>query len=565
MPVGLQLNIGMKYRGESQQNSSSPTIRRPPPPIGMMLMHGHEGHHGDSITRTRRVGRNRSRSISIIRALLLVIVVALFAFYVFLVSKISIPKESGVITASSNRDVILVGRKGTTDNTLIKADNLTQADDYGASRDDLKEELPILLLRLPDETNITKQELLLVQDDHDLNKITTEEAAGGKSTSDHLLSVPFFVYDEFLHNEELLNFTEMYHADAYDRMHKDGKYNTKVLDETNVTFEEYLNEFRYYKHAGDIHFVRSALEHPMRVFDPKQAKLFVVPALLTMDLVDRIYRYKETEKKTSQHMKRIERFLRDSPWFKRNNGNDHIVPIAYFRAQWISRYAPRLLRCNVVQMFEVDNDPNFVHADYIHERAMYKIFYVGSPCDMIAHDEKTQDFVFIGSLFNKHGQGNRFFRNRRDICNWLPNSTTYTHAVCGHGDKCMNLPRALVGFHARGDTISANRLFDTILSGTVPIFTLKPQYRSQPEWYDWSKLSYFADVENKTQFLSDIDEIMSNRTDIMVKTRNLLENKDLFDWQTNVPFDVYMVSECILLFANMHSLYHIFSFPLLSY
>jgi hypothetical protein len=62
--------------------------------------------------------------------------------------------------------------------------------------------------------------------------------------------------DEFLHNEELLNFTEMYHADAYDRMHKDGKYNTKVLDETNVTFEEYLNEFRYYKHAGDIHFVR---------------------------------------------------------------------------------------------------------------------------------------------------------------------------------------------------------------------------------------------------------------------------------------------------------------------
>jgi hypothetical protein len=35
---------------------------------------------------------------------------------------------------------------------------------------------------------------------------------------------------------------------------------------------------------------------------------------------------------------------------------------------------------------------------------------------------------------------------------------------------------------------------------------------------------------------------MKNKTDIIVKTQNVRDNMDLFNWETNVPFDVYMVS-----------------------
>ena len=55
-------------------------------------------------------------------------------------------------------------------------------------------------------------------------------------------------------------------------------------------------------------------------------------------------------------------------------------------------------------------------------------------------------------------------------------------------------------------------------------------------------LSYFADVSSQDNFLRDIDKIMSNKTDIMVKTQNVRDNMDLFNFQTNVPFDVFMVS-----------------------
>lgn len=86
--------------------------------------------------------------------------------------------------------------------------------------------------------------------------------------------------------------------------------------------------------------------------------------------------------------------------------------------------------------------------------------------------------------------------------------------------------------------MSANRLFDTLLSGTVPVFTLKDQYKSQSDFYDWDKISYFANVSNETAFLEDMNKNLSNKTDIMVKTKNVLDNRDLFDWQTLVPFDV---------------------------
>ncbi len=76
----------------------------------------------------------------------------------------------------------------------------------------------------------------------------------------------------------------------------------------------------------------------------------------------------------------------------------------------------------------------------------------------------------------------------------------------------------------------------------MPIFTLKEQYFTLPEWFDWDQIFYFADAGNETQFHLDIERIMRNKTDIFLKTRNVLENAEIFNWQTNVPFDIYMMS-----------------------
>eukprot|EP00979_Chaetoceros_neogracilis_P015493 scaffold6015_cov278-Chaetoceros_neogracile.AAC.12 len=387
------------------------------------------------------------------------------------------------------------------------------------------------------ETQSTETNGIYVDNNQDSDPDPATDTTGNKTPEEYLLQLPFYIYEDFLHDANLLNFTAMHHK----ALKEQPAIGHIVANEANVTFEEYLNNNRFYKHSGDIHFVRSALEHPMRVLNPEEAKIFVVPSLITMDIADHFYHSKKDKLLSKLHLKRINTFLRDSPFFKRNDGADHIAPIAFMRGGTVvQRSAPLLARCNLVQFYEGPADQSYIHPEYRDKRAMYKIFKLGaSPCNMTAFDKKTKNFAFIGALFRMRHGHNKHFQNRRDICKWL-SYTNYTYDVCGHGDKCPNLSQAFLGFHARGDLISADRLFATMLSGTVPIFTLKPQYKSQPDWYDWDTISYFANVENKTTFFADIDKIMSNKTDIMVKTKNVLENRDLFDWHTNVPFDIYM-------------------------
>mmetsp|Transcript_1507 Transcript_1507/g.2758 ORF Transcript_1507/g.2758 Transcript_1507/m.2758 type:complete len:175 (-) Transcript_1507:481-1005(-) len=172
---------------------------------------------------------------------------------------------------------------------------------------------------------------------------------------------------------------------------------------------------------------------------------------------------------------------------------------------------------------------------------MYPIFYVGSPCEV--EETKSSDMVFIGRMNKfRHGFQKLFKKFRKYPCEWIQKDGNYTTSVCGYGEKCPNLAKALLGFHFRGDTLSANRLFDTILSGTVPVFTIHEQYNSVPNWYDWEQISFFADVMNKTHFMKDLSDIKQNKSNVILKTQNVLNDKDLFDWQTLIPFDVYTVS-----------------------
>ena len=142
-----------------------------------------------------------------------------------------------------------------------------------------------------------------------------------------------------------------------------------VENKTKVTFQEYLDGNRYHHYAGDIHFVRSALEHPMQVLKPEDAKLFVVPTLFTMDSIHRMYGSAAEGRSPEGHLERIDAFLASSPCFKRNDGADHIAPITLFSGEWIIQYAPMLARYNMVQYYD---NPSYVHPNYTDKRAMFK-------------------------------------------------------------------------------------------------------------------------------------------------------------------------------------------------
>jgi len=116
---------------------------------------------------------------------------------------------------------------------------------------------------------------------------------------------------------------------------------------------------------------------------------------------------------------------------------------------------------------------------------------------------------------------------------------------CGSGLQCPALAQAKYGFHTRGDTFGSNRLLDTILSGTVPVFTKEEQYDILPSWIDWRKLSVLlpmTDDKTEIQFLTELDEILRDEDGYNDRHEAVLRHGDLLDWNTLHPLDLYMYS-----------------------
>lgn len=329
-----------------------------------------------------------------------------------------------------------------------------------------------------------------------------ESKPHSRNVQSHLLQVPFYIYEDLL-------------------------WFDTVKIHNNLTLQEWRQK-RNPKHMDDYWFSKAALEHPMRTWDPSQARLFIVPTLLN-ELADQLAFHQKgicvggTCDKNLVEL--VEKSLAESPWYQKNQGRDHIVVASHYAAHSVFRDATHLKNCNMIG-FEAKkfNNPN---------RFTLPSMYVGTRCPL---QHKTSDFAMVASLKNI-----TTFASRRQICSWLK-QTSYSVEACGWGRQCPNLARARFGFHVRGDTFGSNRLFDTMLSGTIPIFTLREQYNILPSFVDWQSLSYFADVRDRTEFLARLRSFVGgeNLIEYTTKLKHLLDNRDLVDWSTLVPFDVYM-------------------------
>jgi hypothetical protein len=340
--------------------------------------------------------------------------------------------------------------------------------------------------------------------------------------SSTLLSVPYYVYEELI---------------WLDNATLDGISLQEAIEENKV--------FPNPKHNDDYWFMKASLTHPMRTYNPEEAKLFVVPSLSNIIMHTSIYYTKE---KLCWRgicgrplMEYIDNVLTESPWFQRNAGADHLASVGYhgwFNQRFKGKQFKSIQNCNVV---------GFCGGVKINsaDRLFFQKLYVGTACPQSS--EKTHDFTMVASLRPK----DKRFRSRQHICDWMGGgasinvtnehrATNYSMPVCGPGQQCPTLSNSRFGFHVRGDSYGANRLADTLLSGTVPIFTMKEQYTTVPDWFDWDKISYFADVTNKTSFLASINSILADKEGYQTRLQNVLNDRDLFDWRTEAPFDTYM-------------------------
>jgi len=198
-------------------------------------------------------------------------------------------------------------------------------------------------------------------------------------------------------------------------------------------------------------------------------------------------------------------------------------------------------------------------------RHSFTSYHVGTPCPVYEGEEKPYDVAMVATTKRKFKA--RQFKARRNICKWIENinknvavnrssTSLIRNAGCGKGQQCPTLAHAKFGFHVAGDTYSSQRLMDTILSGTVPIFTHLHQYELAGDWIDWSQLSYYLPVEDgkghsvtrhsllppaeQGIFGQRLRDILQDEGGYKSRHHKLLEHIPLFDYTTLYPFDTYM-------------------------
>jgi len=325
----------------------------------------------------------------------------------------------------------------------------------------------------------------------------------------------------------------------------------------------------------------------MRTDNASEAALFYVPTPLnavSMFGQRLCHHTKDGETLCGREiLKRDGKALRESKWYQKSLGRDHVVVMSSYIHDYLKRkevhldeyntnvfqsrlgaapgittsshdfdfadYAPMsMLRCNHItwenRVMRVPQNGELK----LPERFALPSFYVGRRCS-VRQGPVSNDFALIASFET----WNQKIGERIKLCDVLKrNDTSFRVDACGPGKQCPALAQAKFGFHVRGDTPGSNRLMDTILSGTVPIFTHEKQYGVLPSFIDWRKLSYFADIKaDRKTLVRSLRAIVQDERGYAKRRKAVLRNLKLFDYSTKLPFEMYMYHFSLLIYPNL--------------
>lgn len=359
----------------------------------------------------------------------------------------------------------------------------------------------------------------------------------------YLLSVPFYVYEEFA----WINGTI---AD---------------LPIASVMRNHSFNGTNRFKHGDDYWFLQASLKHPMRTRSINEAKLFFVPMLLNQFdyyVNKKGRRLCVNERCNMELLNYTSEQIKASTAFQQYP-EKHVIVRSHFLPVsdvWDENKRQRPGYAEFfLEMLPKMNAVIFEGIDFLHsippkkERYEYPSRYtlpaykVGTACRNSLGAKKDIDVTMVGEVR---------FRHRQNLCSWLNRSSSIS-SYCGKGDRCPALAHAKLGFHVVGDTLGSQRLMDTILCGTVPVFTNLDQFKVQGTWIDWKQLSYYLPLNHKPEqrkskksaaqakaieqeFISGLEAILNDHEGYQRRLKTVLDHIPFFDLSTLYPFDTFM-------------------------
>ena len=278
-------------------------------------------------------------------------------------------------------------------------------------------------------------------------------------------------------------------------------------------FDVYWNHCRHplWSKGVEISWLKRLRHHPWRTKDPDEAMIFVIPAMFSTAVYNVTENGFFCDKSPEYLSHKLYRAVHESPYYKRNWGQDHMVVISYFKGQaWVTQHAERwkAMMANMTVATHVVNN-HYLHIDqrdYNQTRPPCRVS-VGHQTGNISQlnlpvpkpDEIKHTFFFLGQSV-----GANYYRERRIAMNHFHRVGTNNFIVASQCEKmkrgtnlaggypecteeymrnngsvgcCMQEPmeykeylnklvHANFSLNIRGGDAGSSRTFDAILVGT---------------------------------------------------------------------------------------------------
>ena len=255
-------------------------------------------------------------------------------------------------------------------------------------------------------------------------------------------------------------------------------YVPSIIYQEKIPFYVYTNHSQYltclpaakkafaqwsdYFHGDDVIWNKLILEHPWRVLDPEQAKIFIVPALINFRADRRKVRC-GSNPSLDQHslMDSMAKYIISTEHYQKNNGIDHLIVSSHFKIRnnpkWklFSSDFSKMLKNMTFGNFEIKDNANYNFGRYRKWFAQWRCSIVVPYVDyskmtsqytsienqeIIEKEQMTFEswknrhysFLFMGGL-----DGRRSYFTRRNL-NWKCKEGFFSSAINGRTKQPFN-------------------------------------------------------------------------------------------------------------------------------
>ena len=370
---------------------------------------------------------------------------------------------------------------------------------------------------------------------------------------------------------------------------------------SNCTVVNSSSKYSSYKHSDDYWFGQAAhrpnaiSNNIQRVFEPEKATIYIVPALLNLisaSTKNRGFKIFCCYDICDENLiEKLNIALISSPWYRKNNGLDHLIVASHFFTKNYLKNAKAISSCAHITFerpsLAFSNDRKYRK---LNMGVSIPSQYVGIQCNFNNNNNNNNNNYNYNNMIDYNnidgihllGQIDHrgAYSERRYICDaigqtndlrlhsYCASSSSTKYSIYGENicsddnyvtctlDKnnikanfyCDSIKNTPFIIHSRGDTFGSSRLMDAITNGAIPIFTHPEQYAILPFsrtvlWQSMSVIMRKAPSSNTTETIllirEALDEISNRKEEII---ENIKKYKALVTWNTegSQVFDTYL-------------------------